>query len=193
MAMVEEVVVSMPMEHCGNGVVHTNGYVHDPMQVDSSAFCTSLPGMAPSADPLNWGKAAKAMEGNHLDEVKGFIQTFFDTKFVSLEGVTLTIAHVAAVARRPEVQVVLDSATAKQRVDESSNWVLTKIMRGSDIYGVTTGFGATSHRRTQQGVELQRELIRLDNLHHNPRIVNQFHLPKKEFISLDMLRGINGA
>jgi phenylalanine ammonia-lyase len=67
------------------------------------------------------------------------------------------------VARRPEVRVVLDAENAKSRVDASSNWVLTKIMNGGDIYGVTTGFGATSHRRTQQGVELQRELIRFLN------------------------------
>jgi phenylalanine ammonia-lyase len=59
--------------------------------------------------------------------------------------------------------VVLDAANAKARVDESSDWVLNKIMNGGDIYGVTTGFGATSHRRTQQGVELQRELIRFLN------------------------------
>lgn len=159
MAMVE---VSLPTtEHCNGGGPANGGYLHDPMQVDSSAICTSSPAMAPSsADPLNWGKAARAMERSHVDEVTGFIETFFNTKCVSLEGVSLTVAHVAAVARRPEVQVVLDAATAKQRVDESSQWVLNKIMRGSDIYGVTTGFGATSHRRTQQGVELQRELIR---------------------------------
>nr|QCF46618.1 phenylalanine ammonia-lyase [Pohlia nutans] len=151
MAMEEEVAVN------GNGAG-----LHDPMQVDASAFCTSsvTPGCV---DPLNWAKTAKAMEGSHFDEVKGFIKTFTETKFVSLEGVSLTVAHVAAVARRPELQVKLDAATAKNRVDESSNWVLQKIMRGSDIYGVTTGFGATSHRRTQQGVELQRELIRFLN------------------------------
>jgi phenylalanine ammonia-lyase len=106
------------------------------------------------------------MEGSHLEEVKSYIKTFYETKEVRLEGMSLTIAHVAAIARRPEVLVELDAAVAKSRVDESSDWVLAKIMKGSDIYGVTTGFGATSHRRTQQGVELQRELIRfVSNTH----------------------------
>jgi phenylalanine ammonia-lyase len=151
-AMVEEV------QHCdGNGLV----YGSDPMQVDASAFCISTGGGC--VDPLNWAKAAKAMERSHLDEVKSLVKTFTESKFVSLEGVSLTVAHVAAVARQPGLQVKLDAATAKDRVDESSNWVQQKIMRGSDIYGVTTGFGATSHRRTQQGVELQRELIRFLN------------------------------
>ncbi|CAK9220185.1 unnamed protein product [Sphagnum troendelagicum] len=115
------------------------------------------------ADPLNWGKVAAAMRGSHLEEVKEMVRTFYDVDEVAIEGVNLTVAQVAAVARRPEVRVVLDTENAKSRVDASSNWVLTKIMNGGDIYGVTTGFGATSHRRTQQGVELQRELIRFLN------------------------------
>jgi phenylalanine ammonia-lyase len=115
------------------------------------------------ADPLNWGKVAAAMRGSHLEEVKEMVRTFYDVDEVAIEGVNLTVAQVAAVARRPEVRVVLDAENAKSRVDASSNWVLTKIMNGGDIYGVTTGFGATSHRRTQQGVELQRELIRFLN------------------------------
>jgi phenylalanine ammonia-lyase len=116
-----------------------------------------------SADPLNWGKVAAAMQGSHLEEVKEMVRTFYEVDEVAIEGVNLTVAQVAAVARRPEVRVVLDAENAKSRVDASSNWVLTKIMNGGDIYGVTTGFGATSHRRTQQGVELQRELIRFLN------------------------------
>jgi phenylalanine ammonia-lyase len=98
-----------------------------------------------------------------LEEVKRMVATYYQSSRVAIEGVNLTVAQVAAVARRPEVSVVLDAENAKARVDESSSWVLNKIMNGGDIYGVTTGFGATSHRRTQQGVELQRELIRFLN------------------------------
>lgn len=112
-------------------------------------------------DPLNWVRTAKAMEGSHLDEVKSFVQTFFECEEVSLEGTRLTVAHVAAVARRPEVHVVLNAAVAKRRVDESSNWILESVRNGSQIPGVTTGFGAAGHRRTNQAVELQQELIRL--------------------------------
>lgn len=128
---------------------------------NSHEFCIGKLSLGP--DPLNWGKVAAAMQGSHLDEVKEMVRTFYQVDEVAIEGVNLTVAQVAAVARRPEVRVVLDSANSKSRVDESSNWVLTKIMNGGDIYGVTTGFGATSHRRTQQGVELQRELIRFLN------------------------------
>jgi len=115
---------------------------------------------AVDSDPLNWGKEAAAMQGSHWEEVKKMVKIFSESNEIALEGVSLTVAHVTAVARRPEVRVVLDAAVAKSRVDESSNWVLQRMIKGTDIYGVTTGFGATSHRRTQQGVELQKELIR---------------------------------
>ncbi|KAL2630825.1 hypothetical protein R1flu_015511 [Riccia fluitans] len=75
----------------------------------------------------------------------------------------LTVAQVAAVARRKDVTVVLDSQAAKDRVDESSNWVLHHMTKGTDTYGVTTGFGATSHCRTNEGVQLHKELIRFLN------------------------------
>lgn len=143
----------------GNGYVG-NGFHRPEQKLDAFCITPVANGGGAPVDPLNWARTTKAMEGSHLDEVKGYVKIFNETKEVRLEGQSLTVADVAAVARRPEVLVHLDAAIAKARVDESSNWVLAKIMKGSDIYGVTTGFGATSHRRTQQGIELQRELIR---------------------------------
>ncbi|CAM6115265.1 unnamed protein product [Calypogeia fissa] len=116
-----------------------------------------------NADPLYWGRASEAMQKSHWEEVKHMVNEFEETKEVVIQGVTLSVAQVAAVARRPSVSVVLDAAAAKERVDESSNWVLSNMMKGTDTYGVTTGFGATSHRRTNQGEELQKELIRFLN------------------------------
>ncbi|KAJ7535334.1 hypothetical protein O6H91_12G028600 [Diphasiastrum complanatum] len=114
-------------------------------------------------DPLNWAKAMAPLAKSHLDEVRGMVKTFYAEDEVSIEGTHLTVAQVAALARRQGVKVRLDASAAKKRVDESSNWVLQNVMRGTDTYGVTTGFGATSHRRTNQGVELQQELIRFLN------------------------------
>ncbi|XP_024394373.1 phenylalanine ammonia-lyase 2 [Physcomitrium patens] len=118
---------------------------------------------AQSEDPLNWGKVAAGLAGSHLQEVRQMVTAFFECSVVVLEGASLTIAQVAAIARRPEVKVVLDADTAKERVDESSDWVLSCALKGTDTYGVTTGFGATSHRRTNQVAELQFELIRFLN------------------------------
>nr|AAW80637.1 phenylalanine ammonia lyase [Isoetes lacustris] len=134
------------------------------------SLCITPPAAMKKSDPLNWGKAGEALQRSHLEEVKEMIKTVYSSKKVSIEGTKLTIAQVAAIARRAEVEVHLDAEAAKKRVEESSNWVLQNAMKGTDTYGVTTGFGATSHRRTDQGVELQKELIRFLNagIFHSP-------------------------
>eukprot|EP01018_Ginkgo_biloba_P030740 Gb_10949 [translate_table: standard] len=123
----------------------------------------ALNGFSSESDPLNWGKAAKAVQGSHFGEVEQMVDSYLKCEEVSVEGKSLIIADVAAVARRQGVKVKLDAAAAKYGVEESSNWVVKHMSRGTDTYGVTTGFGSTSHRRTDQGMELQKELIRFLN------------------------------
>jgi len=74
------------------------------------------------------------------------VATYFDSTEVAIKGANLGVGQMTAIARRPMVQVVLAAANAKVHVDESSYWVLQKIINGKDIYDVTTSFGATSMR-----------------------------------------------
>ncbi|KAG2712810.1 hypothetical protein I3760_04G143700 [Carya illinoinensis] len=113
--------------------------------------------------PLHWKKAAEAMQCTHFDEVCSMVSHFAQVQTVDIQGTTLTIGQVTAIAHRGEVKVNLNETVAGERVAKSANWVAEHISSGTDIYGVTTGFGTTSHRRTNKTSDLQTELIRVLN------------------------------
>ena len=114
--------------------------------------------------PPHWKKAAEALQCSHFDEVCAMVSQFAHAQTVDIQGTALTVAQVTALARGDHVRVALDEAVARGRVTRSADWVAENISRGTDTYGVTTGFGATSHRRTNKTADLQTELIRFLNL-----------------------------
>ena len=108
-----------------------------------------------------WSVAAAELTGSHLDEVKRMV-AHFRQPVVRIVGAGLSVGQVAAVALAKDgLKVTVQLADeARPRVKACSEWILDSVANGGDIYGVTTVFGGTSHRRTKDGQGLQVELVR---------------------------------
>jgi len=118
------------------------------------------PNLIIDSDPLNWNSAANSLKGSHFDEVKRMVAEY-KKPVICLGGVgTLTISQVAAVSNSSSHVKVELSESARAGVEASCEWIAENIDKGTPIYGVTTGFGAASYRRTEQGFALQKEMVR---------------------------------
>lgn len=108
------------------------------------------------------GKSCISAHSSHVKDIILLINTFNEIECVNVDGSHITVAHVTALGRRSQVKVALDDheGHCRDRVERCSLWVQQKAKEGADIYGVTTGFGACSSKRTNQLSVLQEALIR---------------------------------
>jgi histidine ammonia-lyase len=87
------------------------------------------------------------------------MSTFSHTPLI-LDGESLTIEDVLAVAKHPEIQVSI-SAEAWSKVRRAAQAVQDFVARGEIVYGITTGFGAFKDRiiSPDQVEQLQRNIL----------------------------------
>lgn len=80
---------------------------------------------------------------------------------IALDGLTLTLGDVAAVARAPGTDVAV-TASSRREVGRSRAWVESVLHGERAIYGVNTGFGSLARVRIdpEQTSLLSRNLIR---------------------------------
>ncbi|MCJ1383914.1 hypothetical protein MMC17_007028 [Xylographa soralifera] len=92
----------------------------------------------------------------HWNSFTGSLKASNDN--ISLNGQSLSLAQVVAVARNGSTIHIKD--TALQLVAKSAQMVHQSLEKGEIIYGVNTGFGGSANTRTKAVEELQRLLTR---------------------------------
>lgn len=79
---------------------------------------------------------------------------------VTLDGETLTVENVVAVARDDEVVAIADSA--RERVSDARDRIEAVVAAGEPVYGVNTGFGELVNQQIpdERVADLQANLVR---------------------------------
>jgi phenylalanine ammonia-lyase len=80
---------------------------------------------------------------------------------VVLDGQTLSVADVIAVAKGFRVAVLSDAENVRKQVEDSVSWLKSYLDKGYFIYGVNTGFGGSADSRTTDVHGLQAALLQL--------------------------------
>ncbi|KAJ7201908.1 L-Aspartase-like protein [Mycena pura] len=81
-------------------------------------------------------------------------------RVVQVDGETMSISAVTAVARHVGVVVQLSNNSAvKERVAKSRAVITDKVEKGVSIYGLSTGFGGSADTRTDKPIHLGHALL----------------------------------
>ncbi|EEA28541.1 hypothetical protein TMatcc_003124 [Talaromyces marneffei ATCC 18224] len=103
---------------------------------------------------------------------------------VVIDGHSLTIAGVVAIALHGKKAALTDDPKVLDRVNESVQFLETQLFQGHTVYGVTTGFGGSADTRTDKVMSLQVALQQ----HQNSGVL----LPSDKGLLNDTATQING-
>ncbi|OAE21226.1 hypothetical protein AXG93_3833s1040 [Marchantia polymorpha subsp. ruderalis] len=110
---------------------------------DSMQYCLHPTAqVAPrTEDPLNWAKAARAMDCSHWEEVFDLVQEFQNEKEVVIQGVTLTVAQAVDLRHLEEnmqvsVQNVVSQAAKKTLFTDAQGCLLPSRFCEKDLLKV---------------------------------------------------------
>ncbi|KAK1246231.1 hypothetical protein MKX08_000033 [Trichoderma sp. CBMAI-0020] len=82
---------------------------------------------------------------------------------IYIDGASLTVAQVVAVALHGRPSYISEDATVNGKVQQSVDFLEQELAQGQTVYGVTTGFGGSADTRTDETEALQDGLIRFLN------------------------------
>ncbi|KAF4979843.1 hypothetical protein FDECE_17994 [Fusarium decemcellulare] len=93
------------------------------------------------------------------------LRHFLDSKDpITIDGNTLSLAAVVAVSNHNVPTRLTDDQNVLDQIDESLLCLNHDVQKGRTIYGVNTGYGASSSLRTNQTEQLQSALLQLLNV-----------------------------
>ncbi|KAH8828221.1 L-Aspartase-like protein [Flagelloscypha sp. PMI_526] len=108
--------------------------------------------------PLPVTEPSSSLLSNFIEGVKE-LQDYRNGNSVNIDGQTLSIPAVVAVARHG-ASVELDKSQAVQERMAKSRAVITgKVTDGTSVYGVSTGFGGSANTRTDKPLLLGNALL----------------------------------
>jgi phenylalanine ammonia-lyase len=104
--------------------------------------------------------------GSHKFIVTSHWQTIQDGSAVSINGYTLSLATVTAVAKHKVPACLANDVRIRQRIDQSVDILREHMSNGFTVYGVNTGFGGSAdvRCRPQDTHALQRALLQLQHV-----------------------------
>ncbi|KAF9048230.1 phenylalanine ammonia-lyase [Hymenopellis radicata] len=87
------------------------------------------------------------------------LESYKNNGLVIVDGYSLSIPAVAAVARYNAPVALKDSSAIKTRIEKSRSVIVDKVEGNKSIYGVSTGFGGSADTRTSDTISLGNALL----------------------------------